>query len=66
MSLTTKFLYSQVGGDMKRVGIEPTKKLIIETTAQLQIPTLEIFPIILYNLIFKQGLLKVSPFIICT
>jgi len=27
---------------------------------------LEIFPIILYNLIFKQGLLKVSPFIICT
>ena len=51
---------------MKRVGIEPTKKLIIETTAQLQIPTLEIFPIILYNLIFKQGLLKVSPFIICT
>jgi len=25
---------------------------------------LEIFPIILYNLIFKQGLLKVSPFVI--
>ena len=47
---------------MKGIGIEPMKILIIEFTAQLQLPTLEIPPIIFHNF-YKYILLDIYIYI---